>query len=32
MMVKKKIKAKDITVAAKELPEKKVAITITVVH
>jgi outer membrane protein assembly factor BamA len=32
MMLKRKMKAKDITVTAKDLPDKKVAVTITVVH
>jgi hypothetical protein len=32
MMVKKKIRAKDIQVTSKDLPDKKVAVTIRVVH
>lgn len=32
MMLKKKMRAKDIQVTAKDLPDKKVAVTITVVH
>jgi outer membrane protein assembly factor BamA len=31
MMVKRKIKAKDVTVTAKELPDRKYAVTITIV-
>jgi hypothetical protein len=32
MMLKRKMKAKDITVTAKDLPDHKVGVTITVVH
>jgi hypothetical protein len=32
MMLKRKMKAKDISVTAKDLPDHKVAVTITVVH
>jgi hypothetical protein len=32
MMLKRKMKAKDITVTAKDLPDHKMAVTITVVH
>jgi hypothetical protein len=32
MMMKRKMKAKDITVVAKDLPDRKVAVTITVVR
>jgi hypothetical protein len=32
LMLKRKLKAKDIIVTAKDLPEHKVAVTITVVH
>jgi hypothetical protein len=32
MMIKRKLKAKDIVVTAKDLPDKKVAVTITVVR
>lgn len=32
LMLKKKMRAKDITVTTKELPDRKVAVTVTVVH
>src|SRR5215469_832323 len=32
LMLKRRLKAKDITVTAKDLPDHKVAVTITVVH
>lgn len=32
LMLKKKLRAKDITVTTKELPDRKVAVTVTVVH
>jgi len=31
MMIKRKLKAKDITVATKDLPDRKVEVTMTVV-
>lgn len=32
LMLKKKLRAKDITVSAKELPDRKMAVTVTVIH
>ncbi len=32
MMIKKKMKAKDITITAKELPDKKFAVTVTIIR
>ena len=32
MMLKRKLRAKDIQVTAKDLPDKKVAVTIKVIH
>ena len=32
LMLRKKLRAKDITVTAKDLPDRKIAVTITVIH
>lgn len=32
LMLRKKLRAKDITVSAKELPDRKMAVTVTVIH